>query len=172
MSFVTVAIAGSKVYSQLQAGSNAKGQAYLQASQADYQAKVEQENALKTAAVIRRAGRHQAGQATAAYAGAGVQVGAGSAGEAERQINLDVEHDAFQALLDGGRRSSAASTEAKLLRINGDLQQSAATASAVSSALGSMYSGMRSNGWRTQGPGFSGTQTPAPVEVRTPRKVG
>jgi hypothetical protein len=69
MSFVTVAIIGVSAFQQVQAGKYAKGQANLQAQQMDYQAQVENDNALKTAAIIRRAGRKQVGQANAAYAG-------------------------------------------------------------------------------------------------------
>jgi len=97
---VSLALAGSKAYGSVMEGQMAKGQAEMMAGQSEYQAKVEQQNALATAGIIRRAGRKQIGQATAGFAAAGVKVGEGSAGEVERQINQDVEHDAFQALLD------------------------------------------------------------------------
>ncbi len=81
-----VAMTGLNAFQQVQAGKYAKAQAGLAAAQADYQAQVEQDNALKTAEVIRRAGRKQVGQANAAFAGAGVKVGEGSAAEVERDI--------------------------------------------------------------------------------------
>jgi hypothetical protein len=164
MSFVTVATIGVSAFQQVQAGNYANGQAKLQAQQMDYQAQVENDNALKTAAIIRRAGRKQVGQANAAYAAAGVVVGAGSAGDVEQQITYDYEHDAYQALLEGHRRGRGMSTQADLTRIDGGMRQTAGYVNGVGSVLGGAYQGMRANGWRTGGgPGFSGGQAPAPV---------
>lgn len=171
MSWVMVAVTGMNAFNQIQQGKYANAQAGLQAAQNDYQAQVEQDNALKTAALIRRAGKRQVGQANAAYAAAGVKVGEGSTLETERQIDQDVEHDAFQAILEGGRRARGLRTEGELTRINGRMQETAGYVNAVGTVMGGMYQGMRSNGWRTNGPGFSGTQAPAPVETRT-IKVG
>jgi hypothetical protein len=167
MSFVNVAIGGMTALNARQQGRIANTQSQAAASQADYQAQVEQANAMKTAEVIRRAGRRQIGQATAAYAGAGVKVGEGSAGEVERQIGQDVEADAFQALLEGGRRAGALRTDATLTRISGEMQQSAGYVNAATSVLAGAYQGARANGWRTGGPGFSGQQRPAPVDSLT-----
>lgn len=166
MSFVSVAITGFNAFQQVQAGKMAKGQADMQASQLDYQGKIEQQNALDTAAIIRRAGARQVGQATAAYAGAGVVVGQGSAGDVERQITTDVEHDAYQAILEGGRRARGLQTDATLTRIDGSMRQTAGYVNATSTVLGGAYQGLKNNGWRTGGPGFSGGQAPAPMVNR------
>jgi len=163
MSFVGVAITGFSAYSQIQSGKYAKGQANLQADQMDYQAQVENDNALKTAAVIRRAGRRQVGQTNAAYAGSGVMVGQGSAGDVEQQVRQDVEHDAFQALLEGHRRARGMESQADLTRIDGRMRETAGYMNAVGTVLGGTYKTLRANGWRTAGPGFSGMQAPAPV---------
>lgn len=171
MSWVMVAVTGMTAFNNVQQGRYAKAQSGLQAVMSDYQAQVEQDNALKTAEMIRRAGRRQVGQANAAFAGAGVKVGEGSAAEVERDITQGYEHDAFQALLEGGRRAAGLRLDGQLTRINGDMQETAGYVNAVGTVLGGMYQGMKSNGWRTGGPGFSGTQSPAPVETRT-IKVG
>jgi hypothetical protein len=169
MSFITVAVIGSQAFGQLQQGKYAQGQANLNASQLDYRAQVEQHNALQAAQVIRRAGRRQVGQAVAAYAGAGVKVGEGSALEVEGQIGREVEHDAFQTLLEGDLRALGLRTDATMERIGGRMQRSASTVAAVNTVLSGGYNAMRANGWRTGGPGFSGQQKPAPVEDRSTR---
>lgn len=169
MSFVAVAITGFNAFQQVQSGNLAKGQADLAAGQLEYQGNVERDNALETARLIRRAGRQQIGQTDAAYAGAGVKVGEGSAAEVERQQYQDVEHDAFQAILEGNRRARGMDTQADLTRIDGRMRQQAGYVNAVGTVLNGAYQGMRANGWRTAGPGFSGTQAPAPVVNRDTR---
>jgi hypothetical protein len=167
MSWAQVAVTGMNAFNQVQQGRNARAQAGLQAAQSDYQAQVEKESALKTAEIIRRAGRKQVGQAAATFAAAGVKVGDGSAGEVERDIAQGYEHDAFQALLEGGRRASAMQLDGELTRINGRMQEVAGKVNAAGTVLGGTYGAMRSNGWRSAGAGFSGQQRPAPVEDRS-----
>lgn len=151
----------------IQQGRTAKAQADMQAMQSDYQAGVEHEAALQTAAMIRRAGRYQVGQAAAGYAGAGVKVGEGSALETERQIDQNVEHDAFQALLEGDRRARGLQVQGVMQREQGRMAQAAGYVNAVGTVLQSGYRGLTASGWRTAGPGWSGTQAPAPVEDRS-----
>lgn len=163
MSWVAVAVTGMNAFQQVQSGRMARSQAGLQASMAEYQAKIEQETALKTAEVIRKAGRRQVGQAAASFAGAGVKVGEGSAAEVERDITMAYEQDAFQALLDGGRRASGLQTDAKLTRASGDMQYAAGIVNAAGTVLQGVGQYQRASGWRTQGPngwdagGFNGT---------------
>jgi hypothetical protein len=166
MSFVNVAVAGMNAFGQVQQGRIAKAQAGMQAASLDYQAKGEMDAATKYAEVIRRAGRKQIGATVAAYAGAGVKVGEGSAGEVEGQVQKDVEHDAFQALLDGGRRASGLRTDATMLRIQGKNAERAGVVNAVGSVLGGFAKGAQANGWNTP------RATPAPVETRTPVPTG
>jgi hypothetical protein len=167
MSWVTVAVGVGSALNNLSAGRTANLQAGLQASQEDYQAKVEEQTALSTAQVIRRAGARQVGAANAAYAGAGVKVGEGSAERVEQEITQDYEHDAYQAILEGKRRARGLTTDAQMTRIGGRMAEQASYANAANSLLGSFAQGARSSGWRTKGPGFSGTQAPAPVEDRS-----
>ena len=81
----------------------------------------------------------QVGQANAAFAGAGVKVGEGSAREVERQINQDVEHDAFQTILEGDRRSLGLKTQATMARIDGSMKQTAGYVNAAGSLLATGY---------------------------------
>lgn len=168
MSFVTVAIAGASALGQIQSGRTAKAQAGLQAQALEAQGRQEEQAALETARVIRRAGHKVQSAATAAYAGAGVRVDSGSAQAVQEQIGQDVEHDAFQTILEGKRRALGLGTEASLRRTDGMLAQSAAYVNAAGTVLGGAYKGMVANGWRSGGgPGFSGTQAAAPVTDRS-----
>lgn len=152
MSWITVAVEGSKALGQWQQGQYAAGQSRLQAQADEYQGQIERETALKTAELIRRAGRRQAGAANAAYAGAGVKVGEGSALETERQIYQDSEHDAFQAILEGNRRARGYTTQASMERINASQQETAGIVNAFGSVLQGGQSYMRANGgWKTKG---------------------
>ncbi len=164
MSFVTVAVGA---LTSIQQGRLAKEQGRAQQALSDYQAQVEQDNALKLAAIIRRAGRRQVGASVAGYAGAGVKVGEGSAGMVEREITEAVEQDAFQALLEGGRRAAGLRVEGAGSAAAGRAAQAAGYLQATNSALAGGYGALRASGWRTRGPGFSGQQMAAPVETRT-----
>lgn len=164
---VSLTLTAVNALGQVQQGKTARAQANIQAGLSEYQAQVEQDNALKMAEIIRRAGRKQVGQANAAFAGAGVKVGEGSAAEVERDITQGYEQDAFQAILEGNRRARGLQTDAAMERAQGRMAQAAGYVNAVGTVLGGTYGAMRANGWRTAGPGFSGTQAPAPVETRT-----
>jgi hypothetical protein len=163
MSYVMVAVGGMNALQQVQAGRYAKGQANLQADALDYQGKVEEQQALQTARLIRRAGAQQVAQTVSGYAGAGAVVGEGSAGEAERYVEQNVEHDAFQALLEGSRRARGMQTQATVSRIDGQMRQTAGEVQAVGTLLSTGATAMKASGWRTKGPGYSGQQAPAPV---------
>jgi len=167
MSWIAVAVGVSGAYSSIQQGNAAQRGADMQADAESYQAKVEQQSALQTAGIIRRAGQRQVAQANAAYAGAGVKIGEGSAGRVEQQITQDYEHDAYQAILEGNRRARGLQVNATATRLSGDMAQTAANVNALNSVLSSGLSGLSNSGWRSKGPGFSGTQAPAPVEDRS-----
>lgn len=169
MSWVSVAVSA---YSQVQQGKLAAEQGKANKAMLDYQAQVENDNAMKVAAIIREAGRKQQGATMVAYAGAGVKVGEGSAAETDRAIAQSVEQDAFQALLDGGRRASGLRVEGVGALAQGKAAQAAGYANAATTLMSGSYAALRSNGWRTKGPGFSGQQMPAPVETRTPVPTG
>lgn len=164
MSWVSTAVSA---FNQIQQGKYAKSQAGLQAMQDRYQAGVEEQAAAQAAARIRQAGARQLGETTAAYAAAGVKVGEGSAGEAERYVQQGVEHDAYQALLDGSRRARGLNTDASMAEIEGNMRARSGYVNAANTVLGRAYSGLKASGWRTQGPGYAGTQRGAPIVDRS-----
>lgn len=149
MSYVNAAMAVASLYSGYQGGKLAKQQGALQQQADDYQASIEEANGQSVAAIIRRAGRKQVGAANAAYAAAGVKVGEGSALETESQITKDVEHDAYQAILEGKRRGRGMRLEGVNASINGQQRAVASYAKGVNSAMSSFASGM--SGWKTSG---------------------
>jgi hypothetical protein len=167
MSYVNVAMAGASLISGMGSASAARKQGEAQAVLADSSAKIEESNALELAKVIRKAGRKQVAATTAGYAAAGVKVGEGSAADVQNEQIVDIEHDAFQAILEGKRRAISMRAEGRMGQIVGRARGAGEIASAMGSAIGYGYQGMKGSGWRTAGPGFSGTQQPAPIETRT-----
>lgn len=152
MSYVNAAMAVTSLYSGYKSGGLTKEQGSAQQAVLNYQAGVEDANGLSMAAIIRKAGRRTVGAANAAYAAAGVKVGEGSALETEGQIEQGVEHDAYQAILEGNRRGRALRLEGVGAKVAGQQRATAAYAGAVSSAMSSFakgYSG--SGGWKTGG---------------------
>ena len=166
MSFVSVAIGGFNAMQQYQQGQTDKAMGRLQAQGLDYQAEQEKQAAMEQAAIIRRAGRQAVAGAESGFAASGVRVGEGSAEDVVNQVNTDATHDVYQTILNGDRRANALRAGAASARTQGDLAASNATLRAAGTVLQSGYSAMKASGWRTAGPGFAGTQAPAPVEIR------
>jgi hypothetical protein len=168
MCSATMMLAGTAMsaISQIQQGQAAKNTSDASAALDNYQAKVERDNAAASADLYRKAGRRQVSAADAAFGASGVQVGEGSAGEVDRQIYNDSEHDAYMTLLTGERRAQGLQTQGKLTQASGRAAQAASYMNAAGTVLGGAYSAARASGWRTAGPGFAGTQAPAPVEER------
>lgn len=148
MSWVNVGVTAFNTFSQIQQAGFQEKQTALQASQLEYKAKQERQTAETMASLIRKAGRRQVGQTLTAYAGAGVKVGDGSALEAERQINQNVETDAFQTLLMGERAAAGLELDAKLMKINASLAKKSSYVLAGSNAAQSMMS-RGGSGWKT-----------------------
>jgi hypothetical protein len=105
----------------------------------------------------------QVGAANAAYAGAGVKVGEGSAARREQEITQDYEHDAYQAILEGKRRARGLQTDAQMTRIDGSAWQTAGYVNAAGTLLGGAYQGMRST---AGAPGRAGLQRHAGAGAR------
>lgn len=172
MTMFAAAGAGLQVAGQVSQGRAAQRQANAAATEDEYQAAVERSNALAEAATIRRAGARQRGETLAGIASSGVKIGEGSALDAERQVMEDVERDAYMTILTGERRGSAFEREAANKRRAGRDARRAANIGAFSSLLSAGANYARASGWGARGPGFSGTQPPAPVEDRSNRGFG
>ena len=133
--------AGMSVMGSIQQGEASKQMADAQAQQMDYSARVARDDALAQAQLIRKQQRFAVASADVAAAGSGVVVGEGSAGEADRQIYQDSEHDAFMAILNGDRRARGQEIEASLTRTAG--------ANAEKNALLQGLSTGMTAGWKT-----------------------
>lgn len=148
-------------------GITARGQADAQAILLDDQARQEREAGMRDAEVIRRAAERTAASARTAAAASGVVVDTGSAALATDYITQTGGEDALTAILTGERRASATEGEAKQTRLAGRAAQKASYISAMSQGMQGAYGYGKSTGWRANGPGYSNSQTPAPVETRT-----
>lgn len=148
MSWVMTGVAVYNAAGQIQAGNMADKQAQLQAMQSEWMAEQAHQDGLKQAAIIRRAGARQVSESNAAYAGAGVAVGSGSALDLERQTMREVQQDAFQAILSSDRQARGLELEAVNYRTQGTMAKTAGRVNAATSLMSSYANGMKASGWR------------------------
>jgi inosine-uridine nucleoside N-ribohydrolase len=141
MSWIAVGASAVQAFGQYKSGQAAKAQGEAVAGQLEYQGTVEQNNAMQQAQMIRRAQRNAVGQADTAAAASGIVVGQGSAGEVDRQIYEDSEHDAYQAILSGNRRQRQLDLQAVSARTGGNIAAANANAQAVSTVMGGALKG-------------------------------
>lgn len=118
----------------------------LSSDQLNYNADQAEAQGEKNAALIRRAGQRVLGSQRAGYAASGVQIGEGSAGEVERETTTNIEHDAFQAILQGQRQALAMRTQAKLQHITARANRTAVLIDPL------FANGNASSGWKTYNP--------------------
>lgn len=147
MSYVALAVTvGGALYQGMEA--NQAGE--IANIYAQSQARMDEAAALETSQIIRKAGRRQISSANVAYAGSGVKLGEGSAQEVQNEMYAGVEHDAYQAILEGKNRAySARQSGAQALQAGQDAQN-ASIINAAGSALGGYNSAKRAGGWGTQ----------------------
>lgn len=157
------ASAGMQAFSQIQQGRSARDAANLDADRMEWQAGQERLDAEADAKVIARRGRQERGATVSAIAGSGVKVGEGSALDAERTVVENAYTDEYMAILNGERRARGMEMEAGSRRRAGRDARRAANTAAFTTLLAAGAQGMNAAGWRSNGPGFSGTQAPAPV---------
>lgn len=162
----TMQVAGS-----IQQGRAADAAAQDQAGQLEYQALVEKDNAQAAAQMIRRDGERSRANTVASVAMSGAKIGEWSAGDVERQVMEDTEADALTALMNGDRQARGLNDSARRTRSAGRDARRAGYLNAATSLLSAGSQGMKASGWRAAGPGFSGTQAPAPVETRNIPRV-
>jgi hypothetical protein len=141
-------VAGASLLGGMSSASAAKSQGAAVQIANNTQADIEQRNAQEMARLIRRAGRRQMGETRAGYAGAGVDVNAsGSVQDVATEQTNAIEHDAFQAILEGDRRALSLRLDGKLGRLRGEADASAAQMQGVNSALAAGYQGY--SNWKT-----------------------
>ena len=136
------------VMGSMKQGEAAQEQANAQAQQTLNQGAYQADAAKQQAEKIRKAGRAQQGEATAALAASGVKLGAGTALEVKKSIIRNTEEDALSAILSGNRAQSSAQEEAKLLGRAGDNANSSAQFGALGTVLKSGGDYMKGN-WKT-----------------------
>lgn len=158
-----VVSAGTAYY----AGEQQKKAADANADQAEADAAAAAGAAEVEARKIREATRRQQGEAQAALASSGVQVGIGTAELIQQDIAQRGEEDALTTILNGRNRGRLMGREAEALRIGGRNARTAGYLNAGSSLISGYSAYGRASGWRQNGPGYSGGQAPAPVETRS-----
>lgn len=132
-----------EVAGQLQQGKAAQRQANDDAARLDYQAQIEQANALNHAQLIRRQGVSDRARSVAGAAASGVVVGQGSAGDAERQVMQDAEADAYMAILNGDNAAKGLRADAESRRRAGRDAKRASQIGAFSTLLSRGAQGLK-----------------------------
>lgn len=132
---VMMAATAVSAYSSIQQGNQQKEWADYQADQANADAKADRGASEVHAEKIRKMARMQAGEATAGLAAAGVDTGAGTAININKDITARGEEDALTTILNGVDKSRRMNTEAAALRVQGSQAQSAGYMNAASTAL-------------------------------------
>ena len=163
-----VASTATAVHSAQVQADNAVEQGKISAADAGYA----QDAAQAQADQIREAAKRQRAAARASLAASGVSVDEGTALKIDQQIARGGEYDALQAILSGDRGASSATAEAVAYGKYAKASKQAGVASAANTVLSAGASMGSASGWRSNGPGFSGTQAPAPVVTATPIKIG
>jgi len=162
-------------------GGTALGTAYAGMKQADAieQAGIEQGKTLAAQAgqeldaanaeaqARRDAARYRQGEATAALAASGVSVADGTPLVIAQDIWKQSESDALNTIINGGRRSSYLEKQGVAAAKAAKDQAQATRIQTVSSIMQMGANAATAGGWRSAGPGFSGTQAPAPVRTIT-----
>lgn len=98
-------------------------------------------DSMQRARLIRKLARDYQGQATAAYAGSGVDVSQGTPALVDRQITYDSELDALNEIVSGQRRARA-------LKKGGQVAQQVGYLQGAGTALRA-YADVKTSGWGT-----------------------
>lgn len=151
------AIAASTAYSAYSSVQQGK-QAALNADAQSDQSQIDADNAASAATVqaerIRKMARAQAGQANAAMAASGVEVGEGTALNINEEIYGNAEEDAVMTILNGENQRKRGYVDASNTSLYGRQQQSAANSQAVGTVL---QAGAQAGMWRASAAGRNGT---------------
>ena len=156
-------------YGTIQQGKAAQRQANDQAREISMGAGREQDAANAQADLIRKAARRQMGEARAAFSVSGVAADEGTPVKIAEEIYRGGEFDALNTILGASRNSDSAARQAEQLNRQGKDARRASQIQAASSLLQAGASAATASGWRSQGPGFSGQQAPAPISDRNIR---
>lgn len=134
------------VYSSQQSGKQAQLNADAQADQAQADAETEKSAAVVQAERIRKLARIQAGEANAALAGSGVEVGAGTALNINEEIYQNAEEDAVLTIMTGKNKGQRLDGDASNYRLTSKQigsNNKAQTAASTLQAGSQLYSGWK-----------------------------
>lgn len=157
--------AGTAISSANQSAKAAEATGRNLASQAGQQ----QDAAAAQADQIRKAARRQRAAAEASFAAGGVDVGVGTPIAVDNEIARGGELDALNTIITGGRGANSLTQEAIAYGKQANAARMAGYGQAASTLLSAGAGAMSAAGWRSNGPGFSGTQTAAPISDRSIR---
>lgn len=171
--FEIAALAAAAVgtYSTVKTSEAQQQAAEAQGAEVNLAAGAEQDAATAQAEKIRQAARRQRAQAKAAYSASGVASDAGTPVKIDQEITYGGESDALMTILSGSRYASSAERQSLIYGKQAEAARNAGYASVASSVLSAGSSYASASGWRSQGPGFSGTQKPAPITTAKPYKI-
>ncbi|WP_065760234.1 hypothetical protein [Pseudomonas defluvii] len=151
VALVTALVAGTAMsaYSSVQQGRQAK----LTADAQSDQAQIDADNAASAAVVqadrIRKMARIQAGEANAALAASGVEVGAGTAVNINEEIYKNAEEDAAMTIFNGENQRKRGYVDASNISLAGRQAQSSANMQAAGTVLGGTAQGfMGYSNWK------------------------
>lgn len=151
------AIAAATAYSAYSSVQQGK-QASLNADAQSEQAQLDADSAASAAKVqadrIRRIARNQAGEANAALAASGVEVGEGTALNINEEIYGNAEEDAVMTILNGENQRKRGYVDAANTSLYGRQQRSAANSQAVGSVLSA---GAQAGMWKASAAGRNGS---------------
>jgi len=144
--WIALAAAAASATAAVYSGNVQKQTAEVNAELQRREGAAQEDAAMAQAEKIRKAGKAQAAQATAALAGSGVSIGEGTPIRINEQIIKNAEDDAYSTLLTGARQRQTASDQAGLLEYQGKAAQTGGYISAGASLLSA---GASYNKWST-----------------------
>lgn len=160
---LTLGMATATAYGQMEAANAAADAAEAQGKALATQAGQEQDAANAQAERIRAAGKRQAAEATAAFSASGVSVDAGTPLKINEEITRGSSLDALNTIISAGRQGEASVTEAAGLGAKAKATRKAGQIQAATTLMQAGANAATASGWRSAGPGFSGTQARAPI---------
>lgn len=163
---------GATAYAGMQQANAVEDAANAQAAEVNMAAGAEQDAAAAKADMIRKAARRQRGEARAAFSASGVSTEAGTPVLIDNNIAYGGESDALMTILGATRNATSAQRQGVAMGKQGKDQADAIRTQTVASVLQMGASAATASGWRSSGPGYSGTQAAAPISDRSIRING
>lgn len=154
---------GATTYAGVTQANAMQDAANAQAAEINMAAGAEQDAATAKADLIRKAARRQRGEARAAYSASGVSTDAGTPVFIDNQIAYGGESDALMTILSASRGATTAARQGVAYGKQGKDQADAIRTQTAVSVLQQGASAMTASGWRSKGPGYSGTQGSAAI---------